>query len=261
MPAVEWYYARGEEAVGPLGEGAFAQAVADGLVAPDTLVWREGMAQWLPYAEATRPAGPRPDADDSAAACGVCGAVLPLEDLLAYEDMRICANCKPAFFLHLQETGQTPGALLLAGFGIRFVAKVLDGLVFGLVVYGGAFLVGALLGNPAYFFDPGTPVDGSLELAIMLVWNLSGFAFPLAYNTWFIGRYGATPGKMAMGIRVVRPDGAKLTYLRALGRHFAEFLTSMTCFIGYLTVLFDKERRTLHDLICDTRVVVNGPRR
>ena len=40
------------------------------------------------------------------------------------------------------------------------------------------------------------------------------------------------------------------------GRFFAELLSGMICYIGYLMVLSDKEeRRTLHDRICNTRVV------
>ena len=76
-----------------------------------------------------------------------------------------------------------------------------------------------------------------------------------ATETWLIGKYGATLGKMACGIRVVRPDGSPVTYLRAFGRYWAKFLSGIMLLIGYIIAAFDAEKRALHDHICDTRVV------
>ena len=75
------------------------------------------------------------------------------------------------------------------------------------------------------------------------------------YETWFVGRWGATPGKMACGMKVVRADGSKVTYLRAFGRYWGKALSRLTFMIGYVIALFDQEKRALHDWICDTRVV------
>jgi len=47
----------------------------------------------------------------------------------------------------------------------------------------------------------------------------------------------------------------KVTYLRAFARHFAEFLSGIILGIGYLMVAFDREKRALHDHICNTRVI------
>jgi uncharacterized RDD family membrane protein YckC len=60
---------------------------------------------------------------------------------------------------------------------------------------------------------------------------------------------------MACGLRVVRPDGESLTFMRAFGRHFAEMLSGLILMIGYLMAAFDSEKRALHDRISDTRVV------
>lgn len=252
-----WYYARGDQAVGPLDEDAFQQAVADGLVAPETLVWREGMAQWTPHAALAAPA---PEPGGERHACAVCGAVFPGRDLLAFEDRHVCARCKPAFFERLQETGEVHGELALAGFANRAVAKILDYVVMMGLLYGGGILIGAALGNALFFFDP-APTGSTPLLVFGILWNILSFGFPLAYNTWFIGRFAATPGKLAVGIRVARPDGTRVTYARALGRHFAEMLTGLTCLIGYLLPLFDARQRALHDFICDTRVFLRDSAR
>jgi uncharacterized membrane protein YhaH (DUF805 family) len=48
----EWYYAVEGTSIGPFDQGAFDQLVADGTVHRDTLVWQEGMEDWLPYSRA-----------------------------------------------------------------------------------------------------------------------------------------------------------------------------------------------------------------
>jgi uncharacterized RDD family membrane protein YckC len=94
-----------------------------------------------------------------------------------------------------------------------------------------------------------------LQILLQVVLQIFGFFFGIAYNTFFVGRYAATPGKMAVGIRVVAPDGSRINYMRAFGRAWADILSSMTCFIGYIIAAFDNEKRALHDHICTTRVV------
>jgi uncharacterized RDD family membrane protein YckC len=85
--------------------------------------------------------------------------------------------------------------------------------------------------------------------------NVVSWALSIAYTTYFLGAHSATPGKMACGLRVVRPDGERISYARACGRFFAEILSSITLGIGYIIAAFDDEKRALHDRICDTRVV------
>jgi uncharacterized RDD family membrane protein YckC len=79
--------------------------------------------------------------------------------------------------------------------------------------------------------------------------------FSLAYSAGFVGGLGATPGMMALGLKVVRPDGSPISYGRAVGRYFAAMLSAIILGIGYLMVAFDAEKRALHDMICDTRVI------
>jgi uncharacterized RDD family membrane protein YckC len=86
---------------------------------------------------------------------------------------------------------------------------------------------------------------------------LVGLAIGLSYYTFFVGKFGATPGKMATKLLIVNADGSKVSYAKAVGRYFAaEYLSGcFTLFIGYLMVLWDDERRALHDRICSTRVI------
>lgn len=47
-----WYYAIGSERKGPVTEAELDQLAAQGKLRSDTLVWRDGMADWKPLAEA-----------------------------------------------------------------------------------------------------------------------------------------------------------------------------------------------------------------
>lgn len=48
----DWYYAIEGASKGPVSEAEFEALVAAGTVRSDTLVWQEGMEDWLPYARA-----------------------------------------------------------------------------------------------------------------------------------------------------------------------------------------------------------------
>jgi uncharacterized RDD family membrane protein YckC len=60
---------------------------------------------------------------------------------------------------------------------------------------------------------------------------------------------------MACGLKVVTEDGQRLSYMRAFGRYFAEIISGMILYIGYIMAAFDYEKRALHDRICTTRVI------
>jgi uncharacterized RDD family membrane protein YckC len=79
----------------------------------------------------------------------------------------------------------------------------------------------------------------------------------LAYEVYFLTSKGATPGKMACGLKVVTAEGGPITTPRAVGRHFAQILSAIILFIGYIMAAFDEQKRALHDRICDTRVIIS----
>ena len=81
------------------------------------------------------------------------------------------------------------------------------------------------------------------------------YAVPAIYESWCVGKFAATPGKMACKLKVVLPDGGQVSYPRAIGRHFAKYISGMILLIGYIMAAFDKQKRSLHDRICDTRVI------
>lgn len=61
MMSTDWYYAVEGTSHGPVSAEMFDALVADGTVRPDTLVWQEGMDDWLPLRRArSTPGAPPP---------------------------------------------------------------------------------------------------------------------------------------------------------------------------------------------------------
>jgi predicted Zn finger-like uncharacterized protein len=177
--------------------------------------------------------------------CSLCKNNFSRMDLIRFGDNWLCAKCKPAYLQMLQQGLDTPEQKRYAGFWIRLGAKFLDGLIVG--------ALNLIVSLPFAF--AGDSADLSTNLAKGVVQLAVQIAIAVAYTVFFLGKFQATPGKMACGLLVVTADGGNVTYMRAMGRHFAEFLSSIILMIGYIMAAFDQEKRALHDRICDTRVV------
>ncbi len=92
-------------------------------------------------------------------------------------------------------------------------------------------------------------------LGMIGVLSLVSIVIGCSYESFFVFKYGATPGKMALGLKVVRPNGGPIDLGRAVGRYFAKILSQIILYIGYIMAGFDAEKKALHDMICDTRVI------
>ena len=152
---------------------------------------------------------------------------------------------------------QARGSFGYAGFWIRVAAYLVDSLILGAV----NFIVVIFLGLAIPLFivrsAPGAPASSPSPflLLIVLFFYFLMLAIPACYETFMIGRYGATLGKMACRIRVVRADGARVSYLLAFGRFFSKIVSALICYVGFLMAGWDVEKRALHDHMCSTRVV------
>ncbi len=81
------------------------------------------------------------------------------------------------------------------------------------------------------------------------------YVLTIAYVGYFLtSKKQATIGKRLLGIYVGNCDGSKLTITKSFFRAIASLLTSATLGMGFLPVIFTKEKTALHDLICKTRV-------
>ncbi|MGJ3239821.1 MAG: RDD family protein [Anaerolineae bacterium] len=119
----------------------------------------------------------------------------------------------------------------LGGVGSRFMAMLVDGLILG-------FVTGIL-------FGAGGEVGGGIS-----------FVFGVLYNWFFWTRKdGQTPGKMLLGLRVVKADGSRLSDVDALIRAIGYYVSGAVLLLGYIWALIDSENRTWHDILAGTRVI------
>ena len=262
---MNWFYAKDGQQAGPVDDAELDRLVGTGDIADSTLVWHSALSNWQPYSVARAGAGaggvavlPAAGAGTTALApgqaqCSQCGRVLPADEVVRLENMDVCAECKPAFIQRLRE-GAAVGNAAYAGFGIRLGAAILDALILlpiGLL-YG--FAVGFFVGTHRGVIDPQNPLNGTFQ-AVSAVMNLLIYVFYLFYSAFCVSRFGGTPGKRICKLRVVRGDGGKVSFSRALGRYLAKILSKIILCIGYLFIIFDDQKRALHDMICDTRVI------
>ena len=186
--------------------------------------------------------------------CTECGRTYATQDLVRIGNSLVCANCKGLYAQKMREGAMVTGAVVYGGFWRRAAALVLDGLILSVVNFAINAVLGTAMG-PRLTATPGgnpfTPQFGAL-MGTSFVVNL---AIGMAYQVFFLTRTGATPGKMVLGLKVIRADGGPITPGLAIGRYFSYILDSLILGIGYIMVAFDKEKRALHDHICGTRVI------
>ena len=247
---MNWHYVKDNTQTGPVDQAALEALFRAGTINASTLVWSPGMETWIPYSEA-RPGQP-PAIIGNEAVCAECGKAFDKGEMIRHGEAWVCAACKPVFLQKLSE-GVEPvtGAMRYAGFWIRFAAKFVDGIIMSVLLLLPMIAIMASMGT----FERSSEEPSEAEMIVQLVFQIVYFAVYGAYSIFFVGKYGATPGKMACKIKVVDGTGAKIGYGRATGRFFAEFLSGLICYIGYIMVAFDEEKRALHDRICNTRVI------
>jgi uncharacterized RDD family membrane protein YckC len=86
--------------------------------------------------------------------------------------------------------------------------------------------------------------------------SLTMLLFVVAYYVIFESSpLQATPGKLAVSIKVTSTDGERIGIGRALGRFFSKIVSSLILYIGYLLPLFTAYRQALHDKMAGTFVV------
>ncbi|MBI2423089.1 MAG: RDD family protein [Candidatus Hydrogenedentes bacterium] len=241
---MNWHYAAKNGQHGPVDQATFEALIQSGEISADTLVWNSDLPDWKPLSAL-------PDITGAAqhpkilVTCAECGAPAPLPESLRFVGDSVCAACKGYFFQRLFQGTPRPSEKTPASIGRRFLAVMLDQVLAGCV----NLLVGISLASMA-LSDETWLVTFYYAFTLVL-----GVALALAYEIWFLGRFGATPGKMIFGMRVIVSDGSRVSYLRAAGRYFARYLSGMILLIGFLLAFYDPRHRALHDRICETLVI------
>jgi uncharacterized RDD family membrane protein YckC len=166
----------------------------------------------------------------------------------------------------VEDQADDAGALVDASRGARLLAVVIDS-VLPLVLF---ILIIAAVAIPAYenyrqASAPGIAPPTSSSHHLTTTWAWLGGVAVIAFYVWsalLVYLYGQTFGKRLMDIRVVRTDGARVTFARFIFlRWLPLFIVRFVPLLNVVTLLLDPllifrdSRQCLHDSIADTRVV------
>ncbi len=234
---MDWYYAVGGQRFGPFDRDVFDQLVEQGRITGVTLVWHDGLEDWVQHqflGDQTQF-----DAEDRAppvvVRCSQCHRQGAGDDMVRYQKHWVCSECKNTFFQRVREGGvsmeeaASGSRLRHAGFWIRVGSGILDILIL-IVAITAINLVSSPLLNSIRSIDAGALVEWIIILAY-----LSVFIF---YVTWFLGKFGATPGKMACGLQVQVSSGRRITFMRAFARAWAALLGLAISIVAWVTMLW-----------------------
>lgn len=132
--------------------------------------------------------------------------------------------------------------LVYASFGKRFLAVLIDAILIGIV----GSVLAALTGT--------TPAANTATTTTM---NPLGTLVGFVYYVFMIHKYGATVGKMALGIRVQDiTTGQNLDVIHAILREVVgKLLSGLALGLGYLWMLWNPNKQTWHDMLAKSIVV------
>lgn len=144
-----------------------------------------------------------------------------------------------------------------AGFISRMIAFIIDLVILSLA---GAITIGLTSLISGFFHldifirrvSQGFP---ALTNVITVVMALASFIFVCGYFSVFWTVIGSTPGKLFMGLRVVRRNDLQLTFGKALLRFAGYWISAIPLFLGFLWVLVDGRRQGWHDKLAGTQVI------
>ncbi|MGA7564664.1 MAG: RDD family protein, partial [Terriglobales bacterium] len=178
-----------------------------------------------------------------------------------------CADCKPAFVSRVMASGAagaSPTAWRYGGFWVRFGARFVDGLIFTVpVVILFVMLMPNLIRAGRHAPNRVSPINPAFAgfgfITLFVVLFLAGGC----YEILMLKYRSATLGKMAYGLKVIRPDGHSLSWGVCFGRFFMwnvvtsgiPYINSVLMLVSSIMLGVDDEKRALHDRVCDTRVI------
>src|SRR5262249_37409632 len=144
-------------------------------------------SEWQPHSAVRGAAAPQaPVGEGGALFCAQCGRAFPASELVNLGSASVCATCKPAYLQRMSEGGQVAfGTFTYAGFWIRFVARLIDGVLLG--------VVGAVIQAPLQIAAMRVPQPGQDPLAVLpamlgviAISSLINMAIAISYEAYFL---------------------------------------------------------------------------
>lgn len=243
---MKYHLARGEAPLGTFNDLDVSAGLREGRFLPTDLCWTEGMAEWQSLAAHLQ-------LEDTAAETSEPGAIAALQAEIRRDQVQNDA---------------------LASLGERLGAKMIDWLlllaplmVLLMALMDAAFeeKIRALQNDSEAVLQAlQSQIQQAVEAGNGTVLGMFGvFCVLLAVNVVLLSVRGQSIGKMMIGIQIVRfQDGSKAGFIKAvLLRWFLFSLLEKIAFIGpalmigNVLMIFRQDRRCMHDMVADTRVI------
>lgn len=147
--------------------------------------------------------------------------------------------------------------LFTAGRQKRFFAYLIDIIPVTLLVFGVFyFFLGFDIVLEEYY-NRGGDIQPRIEFLKQRNWvrDISFFVWVIYCVFMESSVTQATFGKMAMGIKVVREDGSKMSWSESLSRNLSKIISYFVLFLGFIWIFFDRNKQGWHDKMNKTYVV------
>ena len=132
----------------------------------------------------------------------------------------------------------------------RAIAFIFDQVILGGVLFVILLIYGSLV-PPDVAFD-----SRAANRLGTILWLVTGFSVALYYGLSLSRLNGQTPGKLLMGLRVVKQDGSDLSITDGIRRCvFGYFISALPLGLGFFWVFYNADQHTWHDMLTQTRVV------
>ncbi len=239
---MEIWIGRDGERHGPYKEDDIREWLRNGKVSPDDLGWYEGLADWQPLSVLFRDEVPAasPPADNPYATPAAPLQALPQTTAAALEDhagfwKRVAAYILDAIILYV------PNLLIMKSMGGDAAQETMKQAML------------AAPGDPQVMLAAYEQFYTTMGTAMIITTALAWLYFAVCESS----RWQATPGKLALGIRVTNLQGNPISFPHALVRYLAKFLSVITLGFGFLMVGWTRRKQGLHDMLAKT-LVLNG---
>lgn len=155
------------------------------------------------------------------------------------------------------------GGVQYAGFWLRFVAYLIDGMISMLAFAVLLVPLFVLTGAGAALSKIGSGEDISDDVAAFIGFGfIFGFVGIILLVSWLYfalsesSSWQATPGKKILNLKVTDLSGQPISFGRASGRFFAKIITGMIPLaIGYIMAGFTEKKQAIHDMIASCLVL------
>jgi uncharacterized RDD family membrane protein YckC len=241
----QWYYSFGGQQYGPVPLDAISQFAAAGRLSPNDLVWQQGMPEWVPLSQL---AGVLPRSAPAP------HQFPPQTHPQTYSPNPYAAPARAAYAASSMQGGHSPQ---YAGFGARFLAALIDGLISQAIWLVAVLLLSIVLGVIIGVIGPPSPdKEAGIALFFQLILQFTGAAIGWLYYAGMESSSAqATLGKKALGLKVTDLDGNRITLMRATGRHFGKIVSGFIFLIGFIMAAFTEKKQALHDIMAGCLVV------